>query len=550
MSPEISEPRHRKHRRPTNKAEAITAALTGVAALTGAVVPDADRMAPQVSLSMPLLAIARALGQILRNENLFRWVTGSITTVNPATGEAEPMTAYRFPTWSQEHITFVRETAQGVREVSLTVDLARLIMASDAFRGALRPLLAINFVRLPFWANPERTRIELLPVGYHEGEAVFTIDSCPYDLDLLEDSGRFFLLDFLREFPFARPVDERDQPLEKNRSFSVHIGSMMTSYGRHLFNGILRPPFIYRANQRGSGKTLLAKLGISPSERIAAVKALPRDEAELGKLLTSLVGEGRHSVIFDNVKHKIESQELEAFLTSTQRIDRILGKNAIVTAANNLQVVITGNSLELSTDMGRRALLCDLFSAPMVSERKLSNPIDESALAKPEIRGRLLAALWSLVRYWSDKGCPRSKGATLPTFEEFASIIGGLVTTCLFADPIAKSDVILDVVEQGWIELIKLLAEPIANGGFAEYSPEEVLEKAKDAGLHNVILGDSRALKAPEVAIGKRITQWFGREFHDASGRLFEFGKRHAKPGAKYGVRILTPEDSAPESDE
>ena len=553
MSPDISQPRSTQNsqRSRSAKGKEVAASLSGIATLTNALVPESERMAPQVSLSLPLVTIARMLGQFLRNENLFHWIhDDDIVTVDPATGKKQAMTPLRFPTWSQERVTFVRETSRGISIVSLPAEMARLIIASDVFRSSLRPLVAINTVRLPIWGDPERTVVELLPAGYHEREQVLTVDLTPYDTDLLEDCGRAFLLEFYAEFPFARPDDQPNQPLEGNRNFAVQIACMLTSYCRYLLKGTLRPPFIFQANQQGSGKTLLAKAALSPVDEVVSIKAMPRNDAELGKVLTTLVAEGRQTVVFDNVRGRIESQELESFLTSTQRTDRILGKTASVSAPNNMQVVITGNALKMSQDLARRALLCDLFSARMVSERRISNPIRENWLASPNTRARFLAAMWSLVHRWSLNGCPRSTGATLPTFEEFASIIGGIVTTALLADPIAKPNVVLDEVEQGWIALFKLLAESVPDGGFVEYSTDDVLQKAEDSELIDVICGDLKALKAPKVALGKRITKWFGRQFHDDTGRLFEFGKRHAKPGAKYGVRILTPEAPAPDSDE
>ncbi len=531
-----------------NQAREMERSLSAVAALTDAVTAEEERMAPQVSLSMPLVAIARALGLILSAEPLFRWAASGMTvTVNTDTGEMEPMTHIRFTTWAQERVTFVRETARGIAVVSLPPEMAKQILASDVFRGALRPLKGINTTRLPVWANAERTALELLPVGYHPGEAVFTVNLIPYDTELFEDTAREFQLDCYKEFPLDRPEDDPKQPLERNRNFSVQIGCALANFCRHLLNGMLRPAFIYRANQQGSGKSLIARMALIPVDGIVSSKSQPRDDAEMGKILTTFVSEGKPTLSIDNVRGRLASQELEAFLTSPVRNDRVLGKTASVTAPNNMLVVITGNDLRMTTDLARRSLLCDLFSARMVSDRKIANPVSETWLALPATRAKFLAAMWALVRYWNNRGCPRSKGATLPSFEEFSGIIGGIVTTALFADPIAKPDAVLDEVEQGWITLFKLLAADVPDDGFVEYSIDQMLEKAEDEDIKDIILGDTKALKDPKVAFGCRIRKWKGRQFHDAAGRLFEFGKRHGNKNNLYGVRILKPEEAGEE---
>ncbi len=521
-------------------AKKLAAALAGVAALTDAKMPAEERMAPHVRLDVPLSALCRHLAMLFRREALFVGVVGgAVVTVCPATGIQEVMTSLRFPSWAEERATFVKRGRGGDDiVVSLSAELCAKVLASDIFRRALRPLSVVHRVRLPSWAGPERRAVKLLPAGYDESTQSYTVDLCPYDTEQEPDAARFHLLETHAEFPLARPEGEPEQPLEENRNFAVQVAAMFAAYCRPLLTGCLRPAVAVQANQAGSGKTLLLRMALAPVYGAVSVQAAPRDEAELGKVLTTCAAEGRQYLVMDNISGYLASAEMEAFLTSPRRCGRILGRSESVDAENNLAVYLTGNGLHLSPDLARRCLLLDLWHPGDVAERQIKNPLDEEGLASNATRAGFLSALWALVKYWSDHGCPRSTGARLPTFETFSDVIGGLVLTAKFADPIARPDVSLDPIAAAWKTLFRALADGIRDGGSAEYGLQEILDAAEEGGLSEILIGES---KNPKVSLGKRLARWKGRQFMDTRGRPFEFGHRYAAVGAKYTVRILTP---------
>ncbi len=536
--PESAPPAARRRTKREGKAKELAAALSGLAALTGTVLPDEERMAPRLNVQLPDTALARALAQHLRNEPLFRRASsGALITVSPA-GEMEAMTPLRFVTWAEERVTFTKDTARGESVVSLSVEKAARILASDSFRGSLRPLRTVNLVRLPTWSDPERTGVKLMGAGYDEGTQSFTVDTVPYVETMEPDRAYQFFLDAFAEFPFARPDNDPVQPLSKNRSFAVQIAGMLAVFCRPMLSGSLRPAFAIQANQAGSGKTLLLRTGITPVFGPVTVQSAPRDENELGKLLTATAAEGHDYLVLDNVSGYFASAELESFLTSPRRRGRILGHSQTVDAENTLNVFITGNGLTISPDLARRCLLCDLWFAGDVLERRITRPIDEEWLSSPECRAGYLAALWSLVNHWGQLGCPRSTGARLASYETFSAVIGGIVMSAAFADPIARPEVRLDETQQAWTTLFRALAASVPDGDAIEYDLDTILETAKEAALLEILTGDA---KNPKVSMGKRLSKWRGRQLIDSRGRPFEFGHRHSAVGAKYKVRILTP---------
>lgn len=118
-------------------------------------------------------------------------------------------------------------------------------------------------------------------------------------------------------------------------------------------------------------------MALTPVFGAVMVQSAPRDEGELGKLLTATAAEGHDYLVLDNLSGKYESSELESFLTSPRRRGRILGQSQTVDAENKFNVFITGNGLNISTDLARRCLLCDLWFAGEVTERQIRDPIDE-----------------------------------------------------------------------------------------------------------------------------------------------------------------------------
>ncbi len=527
-------------KRRASPARALASSLTGVAKFTATELPAEDRMAPRLSVNVPITALARGLALHLHQEPLFRReATGQIVTVDPQTGDMEPMTAARFVSWAEERVTFTREGRGGdVSVVSLTTEAAVRILAGDVFRRELRPLRSVHQVRLPAWANSERTAVKLLDAGYDAGTQTFTVDGVPYDTAMEPDKAREFLLSTFREFPFARPENDPEQPLEKNRSFAVQMAAMFSTYCRLLTRGGLRPAFAVQANQAGSGKTLLVRMALAPVFGDVTVQSAPRDENELGKLLTATVADGHDYLVVDNLGGFFASAELESFLTSPRRRGRILGQSQTVDAENNLSVFITGNGLHISPDLARRCLLIDLWFAGQVSEREIERPIEEELLASNETRAGFLAAMWALTAHWDSWQCRRSTGARLASFEGFSGIIGGIVTNALFADPIQRPEVRLDETEAAWTALFRKLADDLPNGGAAEYSLDQLQEAAEEMELLMVLIGEP---KNPKIALGKRLQRWRGRQFRDSTGRPFEFGQRHARAGSKIMVRNLCP---------
>jgi len=521
---------------PGKKARALAAKLSTVAETVGATILEGDRLAPRIDTRGVVSGIARQCGQLLRNTPLF--LRGSfLVTVDEETGKAEPMDSTRFVTWAEGFLVFGQHSGSGdeARFVpkSISSDLAAKILAADAFRRELRPLRGVHDVALPTWANSERTAVRLLPPGYDEETGIFTAPAFEYPTDVPAAEAWNFFLEVYSDFPFAE-----GKPLEKNRSFAVQMAAHFTAFGRLLVMDCLRPAFVFLANQSGSGKTLLARLALAPVFGPVSVESFPKGEEERGKVLTTLVAEGRSFAFFDNVKGHLSSAELEGFLTTPQRTGRILGQSVTVTAPNLAAVFLSGNQLSLSADLQRRVLVCDLFCASEATERDFSSPITDSWPSHPETRARFLAALWSLMNHWQAQGCPRLDGRPLPSFETFSAIIGGLVQSLCLANPIAPADTQMDETDQAWKLVLRALADAVPTGTKKDYTTDEAMEQAEELGVLDLLTAGGRDERK---TFGQRIKRWKGRRFLDNSGREFEFGNGRTRNnlGALYPVTVF-----------
>ena len=177
-----------------------------------------------------------------------------------------------------------------------------------------------------------------------------------------------------------------------------------------------------------------------------------------------------------------------------------------------------------------------------MAEREIKEPIREDVLGAVEMRSRLLAALWSIVAWWSGHGCPKVPGAKVASFEAFGDVIGAMVRCSSRADPMQPPEQRLDEAEAAWMKLFRALADGLQDGGVVEFAVDEIIDIADDAGILAILIGDP---KSPKVAMGKRLAKWRGREFRDSQNRRFRFGHRHSELGSRHSVTNLEPASRA-----
>ena len=366
--------------------------------------------------------------------------------------------------------------------------------------------------------------------------AFFTTNALSYDAAMPFENARQILCDMYEEFPFEGGGD-----LMTNRSFAVHLAAHFTAFCRVILKDAPRPGFVYLANQPGSGKTLLATCALAPIFGGIKLERLSKSEDERDKQVTTMTAERRPYAVYDNVKGHLESSTLENYLTGEESLGRRLGVSESVDGMSDASIFLTGNMLTMGIDMTRRTLVVDLFSAKAVADRDFKATLTPAFVRKDENRKRILAALFSLLKHWEELGSVRLSKRLLPSFEDFSALIGGIVTTAGFGDPLESPKTGMDETEQAWKLLLSEAAGSISDGLRREFTVDELLEIADRLNVSDILTAGARDI---HKAFGHRIKKWKGRVLGDEKGRLFEFGKRSDRAGAAYSIRVYTEAES------
>ena len=158
--------------------------------------------------------------------------------------------------------------------------------------------------------------------------------------------------------------------------------------------------------------------------RAAPRATQPADEAEAGKVFTSILLEGDELVLFDNISSAIGGAKLDALLTGETWKDRLLGGNSTVNLPIRTVFAAGGNNLEIIGDTARRVL-------PSTLESDLERPEDRRDFQHPNLlewlraeRPRLVVAVLTALRAWFVAGRPRAADVRpWGSYESFAALV-------------------------------------------------------------------------------------------------------------------------------
>jgi hypothetical protein len=291
--------------------------------------------------------------------------------------------------------------------------------------------------------------------------------------------------------------------------------------------------FIFKANGSRSGKSLLAKICLASVFGSVNLSGFKKDE-ELTKVLDMAAREGLRYLFFDNVRGKLQNQELEAFIASSSRTGRQIGTGSSFTASNRAFVFISGNDLTYNTDISLRSLEVNLNVPELdpLDRPEPKAPITDPTLVSPEWRGQMLSALWAIVRAWDAAGRPL-EGRKRPGFEEFTQIICGLSSFVGIGDPLER----LADAESGDKELNDMrtllgsIGDDMAAAGNTESEVgfNSLIEQCLTLGLYSHIIG-SGTLEDVDLSAKKRLGHKFasyaGKEIPLPNGQRVVFGSR------------------------
>ena len=513
--------------------EAIRRNFVAVAAATDTPAPGDGSRLPTVNLSQPISALARTVGMICHSAPIFLFGE-SVVTVNES-GRIGGMTAEKFPSWVESWLAFTRATKDTPAVESIGKDLAGKIMAADQFRDQLRELKSVSTVRLPVWTGTGEVRtVQLAPEGFDAATGRFTVNTIPFADDMILTDAVNHIFENVGEFPYDT---EGQEHVIRRRSFSVHMALTLGVFCNALFpEKTARPVGAYLATQPGSGKSLLSRLALCAVHGLIGENDMPKDDKQLQTLLESVALQRAPILVLDNC-YTLRSPIFDRFVTSPKHNPRLFNQQVTRTVDNCTQCFVNGNNLTLSEDLARRALRVDLFVPGETKGRKFKKRLTTPMLDEPIFRGKMLAALWALVRSWRDNGMPLLEDV-FESFEEWSAVIGGMVVDLGLMNPFTPP-----TAEHGGDEagraLILVLGNLVGEASL-EFPPVlttvEILDRAEADGMLEMIVGFPKDAKK---VLGGKLKHLKGRHLIDSQRRTFEFGRRELATGARYPVRFL-----------
>ena len=515
---------------------ALLQSMASASERAGIPVPEVSKIAPTIDVTKPIRALALELGQLLSMRNIFLR-NDVVVEVDETSGALVAMDAKSFPSWVEEFCVIIAPGSRRVRD-SISVDDAGQILASKIFRACLRPLKSVNTMRLPVMRKSGT--VEWLAEGYDVESEIFTIDLLPYPMDWQLGQGQEFFLDTCSHFPWNKKEGEA-KGLHNNRSFSVHIGAMVGAYVRGFFApGTLMPILSYFGNKAGTGETRLAEMVQVPVYGMAAAIGTPKDEEKMEVKLETIAQSMRPFAFFDDIGSRLRSNALNRFTSEAHHSGRKFHSNSEMFEVPNVtQAIITANDLKTSEDLGRRALVAELFLDEEVKGRKFPYVITSKWLQTPETRVKFLAAMCALVKHWIAQGMVPHP-SPIPTYEEWTEIVGGIVLSCEFCDPLTEpeGDVGGAMDEDEIKQLLRLAADAREDSG--EMDRKELIAIAQAAGLLEDLLGTSGDVDdSASKSFGRRMQRWRGQKLTDHRGRSFQFSHKKKKAGAVYPITFL-----------
>lgn len=523
---------------------------------------DAAIGKPAINITEPnLLAIARAVCENLPTHTIFRredkYFTVEQSTKQNAQGlyPATPleMTPARLRSWLYDYFIFQKGSGEKAKSVQLPKQLTEAIMTSDPWYYTMDELETILPVRLPIWGPPAaggKRSIALADIGYNPATLTYTAETLNYTEGATQYTPKQIRAawnNLMHTFPWGHESDaeaaqvwtthtgttiQGPQPTT-NRSACCCLALMLGQYCRLLIDDVM-PIGIFNANQRGSGKSLLAWLCVAPVWGMAAGAPDCKNEDDAIKALQAALLSRRPFYMLDDIP-VLSSGTINMIATSNEVEGRKLGGLEMFTARNKMQIYATGNNIGTSADVERRALICDLFLATDAVKRKFKTPLTKKSLAKPAWRADLLRLMWAMVKNWSDAGCPTLVAPSdKPTFESFAEIVGSIMVHNGFGSPFRErkySGAGGDLIGRTILRMLAYIATHLMEGQTScTFKLAKIVEIAEAHDWLQTITGG----KSPAHSMGKRLESLRGQKLYDENGAPFEFGKREGAGQSSY----------------
>lgn len=228
----------------------------------------------------------------------------------------------------------------------------------------------------------------------------------------------------LSDFKFVEDADRANM-----------IGLLISTVFKTTLKNTIYPMAIITKPIQGAGASKLCrypniiKTGTEPN-----MYSIVGDE-EIEKKLLGCAVAGEDMIIYDNINSALYSSTLAKQITLNRFSGRILGKTGNVNYPLCPVWIANGVNVITSGDMPRRCYPINLD--PGLEKPWERNDFKEKNIDRYvfENRGKLLSAIFTLIRYWiQNKKNASDKVPIMGSFEEWRNIIGGILSYTEYGD--------------------------------------------------------------------------------------------------------------------
>ena len=284
---------------------------------------------------------------------------------------------------------------------------------------------------------------------YHAAGTIHIGDTEPTE-ENVQDAKRLIEEELLGDFPFVGDASKANT-----------VAEMLTPLVRPLIKGAT-PLFAHDAATPGTGKSLLASVCTIPfSVSGTSVMTAGRDDDEWRKRITAKLMTGASHILIDNIKTKISSGDLSAALTAkSDWEDRILGQSQMIRLPVRCVWIATGNNLEFSDEIARRAVWIRL-------DAKVEKPWKRTGFKHKDLeswvgahRSEILTALMVFVKKWFADGKPAGE-EVMGSYSEWTQIVGGILKAVGIKGFLENAEALYEQVNterEAWVEFFKAWA--------------------------------------------------------------------------------------------
>lgn len=215
-----------------------------------------------------------------------------------------------------------------------------------------------------------------------------------------------------------------DYPFASSADLDNIIAALLVPLVRPMISGPI-PFFAVQGNQQGVGKSKIPKTILSMHGLPHETTTWHQDRKDFADGLLVKLKRAIPVVVYDNIKHYLDSPEFENLLTTGVYADRLKGVSEDGQYEVRTLFCLTGNGMTMSRDMARRGMFCtirDTSGEP--GARQVTHEDLEGHVA--QYRSAYLSHLLQMVQDWLAADRPRAS-YTDTTFTEFCHVVGGII---------------------------------------------------------------------------------------------------------------------------